>query len=122
MHFLGYFHELGVVEVGFAGTVDVRSGFLAQLFDIGTADAVLADEGQTLLFVGVRSFSRTARFCVVGMHQLGVGKVLQWKLVALHSRRQLRRLGAKFLCLWSRDQLHSFRVFSSGLPCFFLVT
>lgn len=88
MEVLGGVHEGGVLEVFVACTVDVGGGFLTELIDVGSVDAVLADEEHPLLDFGVGYLSCLGCFRVVAKlecsGQCGVGQVLHRHLVALH--------------------------------------
>jgi len=55
---LGGVHERGVFEVFLPCPVDVSCGFLAELIDVRSVDAVLADEEQALLYGSVCRFQR----------------------------------------------------------------
>ena len=86
VHLLGRFHELRIREVRVAGAVDDRGGFLPQLVNVGTIDAVLADEEHAFLHGGVRCLQGRGSLCCVSrlqsLGQFGVGQVLDGNLVA----------------------------------------
>ncbi|MCY1377562.1 hypothetical protein D9M69_651420 [compost metagenome] len=65
VHLLGGFHERRILEVGVLGTVDVGHGFLAELVDVWTVDAVFADKEHPFPDLSIGGGSCFRSLCIV---------------------------------------------------------